>query len=155
MDYLQHQPSSPPSSPLSMLSQSPSLPPSPLVLDASKRYPSPTSSAITSGSASPLKSSDMSDTTDEIQVRGDGPPTKRRRVTAPPRPRTTAYVDLDARTPEDDDHLDRLMCALRKKKRIVVIAGAGISVSAGSAYPLALSPPSGQSAKPNAMRFFC
>ncbi|KAK3372391.1 DHS-like NAD/FAD-binding domain-containing protein [Podospora didyma] len=131
MDYLQHQPSSPPSSPLSMLSQSPSLPPTPLVMDASKRYPSPTASALTSGSASPLKSSDMSDTPDEIQVRGDGPPTKRRRLAAPPKARTTAYVDLERPTADNQEHLDRLMCALRKKKRIVVIAGAGISVSAG------------------------
>jgi NAD+-dependent protein deacetylase SIR2 len=60
---------------------------------------------------------------------------KRRRVTAPPRPRTTEYVDLDDLTEAKEAELDRLLATLRKKKRIVVIAGAGISVSAGSAFP--------------------
>lgn len=135
MASLRPPPSSPPSSPLSVLSQSPS-PPSP-ALDASKRYPSPTSSAATSGSASPIKPSDMSDSTDEIRVRTDGPPpSKRRRITAPPKPRTTAYVDLENSGEEEDGSLGRLLSALRKKKKIVVIAGAGISVSAGSTSPL-------------------
>ncbi|KAK3694564.1 DHS-like NAD/FAD-binding domain-containing protein [Podospora appendiculata] len=128
-------PSSPLSSPLSMLSNSPSLPPSPLLLDAAKRYPSPSSSsAINSGSASPMKPSAMLDNAPgEIQVRTDGPPTKRRRLAAPPRPRTTEYIDLETRGDDDDEQesLARLLTALRKKKRIVVIAGAGISVSAG------------------------
>ncbi len=134
MACLAHHPhSSPPSSPLSVLSQSPS-PPSPN-LDLSNRYPSPTSSALPSGSASPLKPSDMSDSTEEIQVRTDGPPPpKRRRIAAPPKPRTTSYIDLETRCDEVDEHLGRLMSALRKKK-IVVIAGAGISVSAGSMFP--------------------
>ncbi|KXX77026.1 NAD-dependent protein deacetylase hst4 [Madurella mycetomatis] len=130
MASLRPPPSSPPSSPLSVLSQSPS-PPSP-ALDASKRYPSPTSSAATSGSASPIKPSDMSDSIDEIRVRTDGPPpSKRRRITAPPKPRTTAYVDLENSGEGEDESLGRLLSALRKKKKIVVIAGAGISVSAG------------------------
>ena len=78
----------------------------------------------------------MSDSTEEIRVRTDGPPpTKRRRIAAPARPRTTAYVDLEARGEEEDESLERLMSALRKKKKIVVIAGAGISVSAGSMRP--------------------
>ncbi|KAK3901482.1 NAD-dependent protein deacetylase hst4 [Staphylotrichum tortipilum] len=123
-------PSSPPSSPLSILSSSPS-PPSP-PLNLFNRYPSPTSSAIPSGSTSPLKSSDMSDSPDEIQVRTDGPPPpKRRRIAAPAKPRTTAYIDLESRCDEVGEHLGRLISALRKKKKIVVIAGAGISVSAG------------------------
>ncbi|KAK0618556.1 DHS-like NAD/FAD-binding domain-containing protein [Bombardia bombarda] len=117
-----------------MLSQSPSLPPTPLLLDASKRYPSPSSSSsAASGSASPLKLSDIADDAAEIQVRTDGPPPKRRRVAAPPRPRTTEYIDLIAH-PDQDQHqgpFARLLTSLRKKKKIVVIAGAGISVSAG------------------------
>ncbi|KAK4154620.1 NAD-dependent protein deacetylase hst4 [Chaetomidium leptoderma] len=127
----QHHPSSPPSSPLSVLSQSPS-PPSP-ALDIAKRYPSPSSSsAVTSGSTSPLKPSDMSDSTGEIRVRTDGPPpSKRRRTAAPTKPRTTAHIDLENRGEQEDENLERLMAALRKKKKIVVIAGAGISVSAG------------------------
>lgn len=81
-----------------------------------------------------MKASDLSDataTTEEIQVRTDGPPPPKRRRLAAPRPRTTAYVDLEARNPQDDENLDTLLAALRKKKKIVVIAGAGISVSAG------------------------
>ncbi|KAL2158525.1 hypothetical protein VTH06DRAFT_4292 [Thermothelomyces fergusii] len=123
-------PSSPPSSPLSVLSQSPS-PPSPAVAGL-RPYPSPSSSVHTSGSASPLKPCEMRDSTEEIRVRTDEPPpAKRRRIVAPPKPRTTAYVDLEKCGVEEDENLQRLLSALRKKKKIVVIAGAGISVSAG------------------------
>jgi NAD-dependent histone deacetylase SIR2 len=77
----------------------------------------------------------MSDSTSEIQVRTDGPPPpKRRRTAAPAKPRTTAYVDLENHGDEEDENLERLIAALRKKKKIVVIAGAGISVSAGSMF---------------------
>ncbi|KAK0633512.1 DHS-like NAD/FAD-binding domain-containing protein [Immersiella caudata] len=101
-------------------------------MDVAKRYPSPSSSTIPSGSASPMKPSDSSDTTEEIQVRTDGPPPpKRRRIAAPPGPRTTSYIDLENGSEEEDAHLDRLLSALRRRKKIVVIAGAGISVSAG------------------------
>ncbi|CAP69556.1 uncharacterized protein PODANS_1_12140 [Podospora anserina S mat+] len=129
MAFSRRSTASPPSSPLSVLSQSPS-PPSP-AMDVSNRYPSPSASATTSGSATPRKSYDMPDLSGEIQVRTDGPPpTKRRRVAAP-RPRTTKYVDLENYDNEDQENLQRLLTALRKKKKIVVIAGAGISVSAG------------------------
>jgi NAD-dependent histone deacetylase SIR2 len=97
-------------------------------MDASSRYPSPSSSAATSGSASPLKS----DTTEEICVRTDGPPPAKRRKVASPKERTTEYVDLQNLNEEGEAQLDRLILALRKKKKIVVVAGAGISVSAGS-----------------------
>jgi NAD-dependent histone deacetylase SIR2 len=130
---------SPPTSPLSVLSQSPA-PPSPLQMDVTKRYPSPTLSTPPSGSASPLKLADSG--TEEIRVRTDGPPAKRRRITAPPKPRTTEYIDLESRGPQDDAALDRLVLALRKKKKIVVIAGAGISVSAGSTSPAPVHLPS-------------
>lgn len=43
----------------------------------------------------------------------------------------TRYVDLENPTPESEEELSRLLQALHKKKKIVVIAGAGISVSAG------------------------
>ena len=68
------------------------------------------------------------------------PPTKKRKR-AEPKPRTTQYLDL---TPPQHDvtvnqpnidnrsQLDLLMKVLRKRRKIVVIAGAGISVSAGS-----------------------
>ncbi|KAK3945311.1 DHS-like NAD/FAD-binding domain-containing protein [Diplogelasinospora grovesii] len=132
MECLQHPPSSPPSSPLSVLSQSPSLPPTPVLLDVSRRYPSPSSSAATvSGNASPMKLHDMRDATEGIQVRTDGPPAKRRRIAAPRKERTTENMDLENLGEEEEEELRRLLSALRKKKKIVVIAGAGISVSAG------------------------
>jgi NAD-dependent histone deacetylase SIR2 len=79
----------------------------------------------------------MSDSTEEIRVRTDGPPpSKRRRIAAPAKPRTTAHIDLENHGEDEDENLQRLMLALRKKKKIVVIAGAGISVSAGSMFIL-------------------
>jgi NAD-dependent histone deacetylase SIR2 len=66
------------------------------------------------------------------------PPAKKRKI-AEPKPRTTAYLDLrpasagaggvdDSQKPQ----LDLLLKVLRRRRKIVVIAGAGISVSAGS-----------------------
>lgn len=65
----------------------------------------------------------------------DGPrPAKKRRI-SPPKDRTTEYLDLmksdEDFTPEENRQMEALIAALRKKKKIVVIAGAGISVSAG------------------------
>jgi NAD-dependent histone deacetylase SIR2 len=56
----------------------------------------------------------------------------------------TEYLDLstlhespDVQIHKDEDHkLKRLTEALRSKRKIVVIAGAGISVSAGSMFSL-------------------
>ncbi|KAL8387811.1 hypothetical protein RB595_009659 [Gaeumannomyces hyphopodioides] len=139
-----------PSSPLSVLSNSPSLPSSPPQFDASMRYPSPSSTDTTpSGCASPLKphdppprrplpSSSTRSIQQQIYARTDGPPPAKRRKVQPsmpkkPRVRTTEYLDLEktSENPEQEELLTRLMTVLRKKKRIVVIAGAGISVSAG------------------------
>ncbi|KAB5536491.1 DHS-like NAD/FAD-binding domain-containing protein [Coniochaeta sp. 2T2.1] len=120
----------PSSSPLSVLSKSPSPPPSQSrrrKMDVSSRYPSPSSSAAPSGSASPMKS----DTTEEICGRTDGPPPAKRRKLIVRKERTTEYVDMENPTSESDAELDRLLRVLRKKKKIVVIAGAGISVSSG------------------------
>ncbi|PFH55234.1 hypothetical protein XA68_10324 [Ophiocordyceps unilateralis] len=122
-------PVSTPSSPLSSIPDMPSLPTSPVVLldAATIRYPSPSSSAL-SGTQSPIKVADA--------VQDDSPrPVKRRRLLATPRDRTTAHLDLmkshEVFCNEDNFHLQRLLSALRTKKKIVVIAGAGISVSAG------------------------
>ncbi|KAJ8113536.1 hypothetical protein ONZ43_g5131 [Nemania bipapillata] len=122
----------PPSSPLSVLTRSPTISPRASMSYQSDRLPSPPSSTIYSGSASPMKSSDPAEL--EILVNPDGPPPpKRRRVER--KPRTTEYLDLSAAASEqsekDDALLEQLTHALRKKKKIVVIAGAGISVSAG------------------------
>lgn len=135
-------PSSTPSSPLSMLSKSPSLPSSPLDDDPIGRYPTPTASSIPSGSQSPTRPA-APDTSIRVNTsapapapRNDGqPPPKKRRI-AQPKPRTTEYLDLgdpdvDTKASPSCAQLDRLVHALRKKKKIVVIAGAGISVSAG------------------------
>ncbi|KAL1998701.1 hypothetical protein VTN02DRAFT_5715 [Thermoascus thermophilus] len=61
------------------------------------------------------------------------PPRKRRRVE--PKPRTTAHLDLTDRTEssyaQQQAQIDLLVKTLRKHRKIVVIAGAGISTSAG------------------------
>ncbi|EPE09177.1 sir2 family protein [Ophiostoma piceae UAMH 11346] len=132
---------SPPSSPLSEFAKTPSPPSSPalppikisakadgLSIDPSKRYPSP-SATSQSGAASPRKMDRDADNDH------DGPPpAKKRRVQAPPRrPRMTRHLDLDEMDASEDceTELGYLLRALRTKKKIVVIAGAGISVSAG------------------------
>lgn len=67
----------------------------------------------------------------------DGPPTKKRKL-AEPKKRTTEYLDLrqcNTETKEEDEiQLQRLLKALHTKQKIVIIAGAGISVSAGSEF---------------------
>ena len=62
------------------------------------------------------------------------PPARKRRKIEP-RIRTTQYLDLTSDTAQSQydqsEALDSLLKALRKRRKIVVIAGAGISVSAG------------------------
>ncbi|KAI0007081.1 DHS-like NAD/FAD-binding domain-containing protein [Xylariaceae sp. FL0662B] len=123
--------SDPPSSPLSVLSRSPTVSPRTSLLPYdNRRLPSPPST-IPSGSASPMKPSDPVE--GEIHVNPDGaPPPKRRRVER--KPRTTEYLDLRAASEQnekDEELLLQLTSLLRKKKKVVIIAGAGISVSAG------------------------
>lgn len=61
----------------------------------------------------------------------DDRPRKKRKL-EDPKQRTTHRLDLRRDlTDEDKPHLDRLLKTLHKKRKIVVIAGAGISVSAG------------------------
>lgn len=63
-----------------------------------------------------------------------------------PREFQTEYLDLSRLNESDDEEhhktqdakLKKLMENLRSKRKIVVIAGAGISVSAGSTYNLHL-----------------
>lgn len=133
------EPPSSPSSPLSVLSRTPSPPNSPAIaIDAVQRYPSPISlSTDKSGTQTPVKRADRSSSQSDDGSTASGRPAKRRRTINPKEPeeRTTKYLNLtkpqDAFTPYDTQQLDRLVGALRKKKKIVVIAGAGISVSAG------------------------
>ena len=67
----------------------------------------------------------------------DVPIAKKRKI-AEPKPRTMQYLDLNTFSShcaaEQKPQLDILLKVLRKRRKIVVIAGAGISVSAGSAY---------------------
>lgn len=63
-----------------------------------------------------------------------------------PRELTTEYLDLCAldETHEEAEHksqeakLKKLVDILRLKRKIVVVAGAGISVSAGSTFPFSI-----------------
>lgn len=71
--------------------------------------------------------------------RQEGPPAnKRRRVAAPkePKERVSRQLDLTPDAPfspeEQQSQIDLLVKTLRKHRKIVVIAGAGISTSAGS-----------------------
>ena len=70
-------------------------------------------------------------------------PTTKKRKRAEPKPRTTDHLDLTSNSQysanDQKAGLDKLLKVLRKKRKIVVIAGAGISVSAGSTLSL-LSP---------------
>lgn len=111
------------SSPLSMRSRSPTPP---------YEYPSPRSSQP-SGSRSSSTARDMQDG-------ADGPPPAKKRKLYQPKERTTEYLDLHTldessdqeKLDHDDLQLQRLLKVLRTKRKIVIIAGAGISVSAGS-----------------------
>jgi len=78
-----------------------------------------------SPSGTPSPSTDAS-LTDE-----DGPPPSKRRRISPSMPRETQRLDLYDASSQPEE-LERLVKALKNKRKIVVIAGAGISVSAGS-----------------------
>lgn len=71
---------------------------------------------------------------------GDAPPPKKKRKITPQKELKTEYLDLramkasldEADRKAEDAKLKKLAEVLRTKRKIVVIAGAGISVSAGS-----------------------
>ncbi|MCJ1401885.1 hypothetical protein MMC11_005102 [Xylographa trunciseda] len=58
-------------------------------------------------------------------------PVAKKRKTAEPKPRTTEHLDLSRSMKEQQSQMEILLKVLRKRRKIVVIAGAGISVSAG------------------------
>jgi hypothetical protein len=72
----------------------------------------------------------------------DGPPPAKRQRIMKTKEFKTEYLNLQMLSESDDDahhkvhggKLKKLMEVLRTKRKIVVIAGAGISVSAGSMY---------------------
>lgn len=102
-------------------------------------YPSPPSSNVSDkGASSPLR-----DAAESAPDREGPPPAKRRKI-AGPKEYKTEYLDLRALNESDDEahhrvqdsKLKKLMETLRSKRKIVVIAGAGISVSSGSTCSL-------------------
>lgn len=130
-----------PSSPLSSLS---SLSSSPLSSIASRSpsppadYPSPPSSNVSELDLSSGARSFTAGLPDD-----DGPPPAKKRKIAGLRELKTEYLDLRALrdSPDASFHnsqeakVKKLAEALHSKRKIVVIAGAGISVSAGSKIP--------------------
>lgn len=105
-------------------------PPSPLP----HCYPSPASSQ--ESSVPQLLPGGMVSESGSLETDGQ-PPAKKRRI-AEPKPRTTEYLDLKSLSEEhassQKKQLDLLLKVLRKRRKIVVVAGAGISVSAGSTF---------------------
>jgi len=85
----------------------------------------PLSDHSSSGSPSPCFNASMTDS--------DGPPPAKRRRLSPSMPRETTRLDLHNNDIQSQQvQVDQLVKALRNKRKIVVVAGAGISVSAGS-----------------------
>lgn len=121
--------SSPPSSPLSSVASRSPTPPA--------DYPSPSSSNV-SDTGLPAPALDLPG---RPPARDGPPPAKKQRIMKP-KELKTEYLDLcalndcsdEAEHKAQDRKLKRLMEALRSKRKIVVIAGAGISVSAGSMF---------------------
>ncbi|KAK5115952.1 hypothetical protein LTR62_000408 [Meristemomyces frigidus] len=124
-----------PSSPLSVLSNSPEPPDYlELAIMASKlrpaaAYPSPPASQQTSEHGTPTPTADGMDSGIEENSR----PAKRRRISKDPKGRTTEYLDMRAKkfSHEQQDNLDLVLDVIHKRQKIVVIAGAGMSKSAG------------------------
>ena len=115
---------------ISLLSRSPS-PPSDTDRSFAKRhsYISPSSSRRSSAKTSPAPDDMPSPPSSNDD---DARPRKRRKLTDP-KERTTERLDLSSADIDEDQQpqLQRLLNVLHKKRKIVVIAGAGISVSAG------------------------
>ncbi|KAF2484424.1 DHS-like NAD/FAD-binding domain-containing protein [Neohortaea acidophila] len=86
-------------------------------------YPSPPASQQTTPPPGGMESTSASD-------KEGPPPAKRRKIS---KERSTEYLDLRGSEvpPNQDPELDQLLRVLHERRKIVVIAGAGISVSAG------------------------
>ena len=93
-------------------------------------YPTPPGSQDTDGDSTPSNQSEV-----HLASPSDGTPPARKRRKIEEKPRTTQHLDLNSPPiyiGSQSEPLDLLIKTLRKKKKIVVVAGAGISVSAGS-----------------------
>ena len=97
-------------------------------------FPTPDSSQTQSA----YSSSSEQDSRRRHRKDDGGPPLKKRKV-AEPKERKTERLDLrsSSQTPlmEQTSQAEILLKALRKKRKIVVVAGAGISTSAGGRPP--------------------
>jgi NAD-dependent histone deacetylase SIR2 len=113
---------------LSVLSRSPSPPPD-LSRSFAKTYISLSTSRRSSAKTSPAPE----DMPSPPSSNDDCPPPRKRRKLADPKERTTERLDLSGAEIDEEQQpqLQRLLDVLHKKRKIVVIAGAGISVSAG------------------------
>ncbi|KAJ5893976.1 NAD-dependent protein deacetylase hst4 [Penicillium taxi] len=92
---------------------------SPEPVPASERYPTPSSQISHEAEAG------------EDSTRQDCPPAKKRRRNPLPKERITQYLDFSKSSYLQSDQTQLLVDTLRYQKDIVVIAGAGISTSAG------------------------
>jgi NAD-dependent histone deacetylase SIR2 len=97
-------------------------------VDPSLPTPPPSQENSQSGSPAP----DAADSS-MLSDKDAPPPAKRRRVG--PKERTTRSLDLrhERVDSSEQSQFDDMLRALHKRQKIVVVAGAGISVSAGSA----------------------
>ena len=91
-------------------------------------YPSPQSTQENSGN----NSSSQNESPKRPRESDDLPPAKKRK-SVEAKPRTTVHLDLQSPLPAADQsaQLGLLLKVLRKRRKIVVIAGAGISTAAG------------------------
>ena len=91
-------------------------------------YPSPQSTQESSGNVS----SSQNESRKHPRESDDLPPAKKRK-SVEAKPRTTVHLDLQSPSPAADQssQLGLLLKVLRKRRKIVVIAGAGISTAAG------------------------
>jgi len=96
-------------------------------------YPSPASSQLSSLGSTPSPDDSMHSAPQSTMGDDNSPPTKRRKLNEP-KQHKTEYLDLSSGYASEDQttQLERLLKVIHKKRKIVVIAGAGISVSAGS-----------------------
>jgi NAD-dependent histone deacetylase SIR2 len=134
MDSYTTSPSSPLSSISSPLSSIGSRSPSP-----PEDYPTPPESNLSDRGLESI----TPDVPGDCAARDGPPPAKKRKITGP-KERKTEYLNLrtfgeqssQSYLQNQEEKLNELVQVLRKKRKIVVIAGAGISVSAGSMlYP--------------------
>jgi NAD+-dependent protein deacetylase SIR2 len=93
-------------------------------------YPTPPGSQDTDGDSTPSNRSEV-----YLPITTDDHPPARKRRKFEPKPRSTQHLDLKSYSEFSETQrqsLDWLVKTLRNRRKIVVIAGAGISVSAGS-----------------------